>query len=241
MKWNRSEIDRLSPILEQLSADLAPADGKRILVLCSAAGEVAFRLAEMMETGKVTGLELDQESLEIARQAAYEMGLENMVEFLPAEKENLPVDDSSFDALVSEFIIYPSSAPTEIGQSEMARVLVPGGKMTLTDVIVTRPLPTQVRQELTLIGLDYLCEATQDDFRRWMTDAGCVNIQVSDLTATLREAWESRRETDISTSHQRGYSYLLDDGNFCLGEAIFYIYVRGEKPQSSPQPRIRLV
>ncbi len=241
MKWNRSEIDRLSPILEQLSADLAPVEGKRILVLCSAAGEVAFRLAEMMETGKVTGLELDQESLEIARRAAHEMGLEGLVEFITAEKDHLSLDDSSYDALVSELIVYPSSLPTEIGQTEMARVLTPGGKMVLTDVIVTRPVPSQVRQELTLIGLDYLCESTPDDFRSGMADAGLVNIQVSDLTSTVRQVWESRRETDQSISHQRGYSYLLDDGNFSLGEAIFYMYVRGEKPQLVPQPRIRLV
>jgi ubiquinone/menaquinone biosynthesis C-methylase UbiE len=241
MKWNRSEIDRLSPILEQLSWDLAPVDGKRILVLCSAVGEVAFRLAEMMEIGKVTGLELDQESLEIARRSAHEMGLEDMVEFLPAEKDHLPVDDSSFDGLVSEFIVFPSSSPTEIGQTEMARVLAPGGRMALTDVIVTKPLPPQVRQELTLIGLDYLCEATLEDFRTWMIDAGLVNVEVSDLTSTVRQVWESRREMDQSVSHQRGYSYLLDDGIFSLGEAIFYIYVRGEKPQPLPQPKIRLL
>jgi len=241
MKWNRSEIDRLSPILEQLSADLAPVDGKRILVLCSAAGETAFRLAEMMETGKVTGLELDNESLAIARRAAHEMGLEGMVEFLPAEKDHLSADDSSFDVVVSEFIIYPSSSPTEIGQTEMVRVLAPGGKMALTDVIVTKPLPLQVRQELTMIGLDYLCEATQADFRNWMSNAGLVNVQASDVTSMLRETWESRREADRSVFHQRGYSYLLDDRNFSLGEAIFYIYVKGEKPNPQPESRIRLV
>jgi SAM-dependent methyltransferase len=216
-------------------------EGKRILVLCSAAGEVAFRLAEMMESGKVTGLELDQENLEIARRAAHEMGLEGMVEFITTEKDRPPLEDSSYDALVSEFIVYPSSSPTEIGQTEMARVLTPGGKMVLTDVIVTRPIPSQVRQDLALIGLDYLREATPDDLRSGMADAGLVNIQLADLTSTVRQVWESRRETDLSISHQRGYSYLLDDGNFSLGEAIFYMYVRGEKPQLMPQPRIRLV
>ncbi len=74
-----------------------------------------------------------------------------------------------------------------------------------------------------------------------MIDAGLVNVEVSDLTSTVRQVWESRRETDQSISHQRGYSYLLDDGNFSLGEAIFYMYVRGEKPQPLPQPKIRLL
>ena len=234
MKWNRSEIDRLSSILEQMSADLAPVDGKRILVLCSAAGDVVFRLAEMMEIGKVTGLEFDPDSLELARRAAHEIGLEGMVEFLPAEQKSIPMPDASFDALVSEFIVYPTTSPTEIGQAEMGRVLAPGGKMILTDVIVTKRLPAQIRQELALIGLDYLCEATREDFRSWMTDAGLVNVETLDLTPTVRNVWENRRSIDLTAAHQPGYSYLLDNPAFGLGKAIFYIYVHGEKPKTLP-------
>jgi SAM-dependent methyltransferase len=231
MHWNRSEITRLMPILEQLSTDLAPVDGKKILVLGSAAGEVAFWLGEMMELGKVTGLELDRESLEIAISSLHEMGLEGMVEFQPVGKQHIPMPDASYDGLVSEFIVYPTSTPTGIGQPEMARVLAPGGKIILTDVIVTIPLPPQVRQELAAIGLDYLCEATQEDFRSWMTGAGLINVDVLDLTSTVREVWENRRAGDLAAAHQQGYAYLLDGHRFGLGEAIRYIYVRGEKPK----------
>jgi SAM-dependent methyltransferase len=231
MKWNRYEIDRLSPILEQVAADLTPVDGKRILVLCSAGGEVAIRLAEMMETGRVTGLELDPEALKLSRRAVHEMGLEGIVEFLPAEPDRIPLEDSSFDALVSEFIVYPTSSPTQIGQGEMSRVLVPGGKMILTDVIMTRPLPPETREEFSFIGLDYLCEGTQDDFRSWMTEAGLINIAVLDMTQVLRPVWEERSEADKAISHKRGYAYLLDDPGSRLGNAIFYIYGRGEKPK----------
>ena len=234
MKWNRTEIDRLAPILEQVSSDLSPVDGKRILVLCSAAGEVAFRLAEMMETGKVTGLELDQESREIARRAAHEMGLEGMVEFSPAEKDRIPFPDANFDALVSELIVYPTSTAAEIGQAEMRRVLTPGGRMILTDVIVTVPLPPHIRQEYAAIGLDYLREANQDDFKSWMTAAGLINIQVIDLTDTVRNVWEDRRSVDLIASHRPGYSHLLDHQRYCLGKSLFYIYVRGDKPKIIP-------
>lgn len=234
MKWNRSEIDRLSSILEQLSFDLAPVDGKRILVLCSAAGEVALRLAEMMETGRVTGLELDQESLGLARRSVHEMGLEGMVEFLPAEMDHIPLPDKSFDDLVREFIVYPTTTPTQIGQPEMARVLAPGGRMILTDMIATAPLPIQVRQELANIGLDYLCETTQDDFRTWMTNAGLINVELLDMTPTVQVVWEERRLLDPAASHQQAYAYLLDDARFCLGSRLFYIYVRADKPKTSP-------
>jgi SAM-dependent methyltransferase len=231
MKWSRNEIYHLLPILEQISADLAPIDGKNILVLCSATGEVAFWLAEMMEEGRVTGLELDQESLDIARRATHEMGLEGVVEFLPAEKQHIPMPDASFEVLVSEFTVYPTTSPTEIGQPEMARVLKSGGKMVLTDVIVTKPIPQQARQELASIGLEYLCEGTQDDFRQWMIAAGLINIEVRDLTSILRKVWEDRYASDFVDSHQSGYTYLLDDPRIGLGKTIFYIYVRGEKPQ----------
>lgn len=230
MKWGRSEIDRLSPILQQLSADLAPVEGKRILVLCSGIGEVAFRLAEMMEIGKVTGLEMDPESVELAERAAHEMGLESVVEFLPAEMERITLPDASYDCVVSEFIVYPTLAPTQIGQPEMARVLAPGGRLILTDVIATKPMPAQVRDELEIIGLDYLCEATMDDFRTWMASAGLTKIEVLDLTSTVRSVWEYRRSNDRATSHEPGYSYLLDDADYKLGETIFYIYLRGDKP-----------
>lgn len=231
MKWNRNEIDRLSPILEQISIDLAPVDGKRILVLCSAAGEVAFRLAEMMEMGKVTGLEMDVEALELARRTAHEMGLEGMVEFLPADKDHIRLEAASFNAVVSEFIVYPSSTPTDIGLQEMARMLAPGGKMILTDVIVTLPLNEAARKELETIGLDYLCEATKAEFRAWAAEAGLINITVQDLTSILRQVWEARRDADLVATHQKGYEYLLYDPRTSLGRAIHYIYVSGEKPK----------
>ena len=170
----------------------------------------------------------------MARRAAHEMGLEGMVQFLPAEVDRIPMPDASFDALVSDFIVYPTSSPTEIGQPEMARVLVPGGRMILTDVITTTPLPPQIRQEFADIGLDYLCEATRNDFRSWMTTAGLINVEVLDLTSTVREVWEYRCSVDLAATHQSGYSYLLDNRQYCLGKALFYIYVRGDRPKTLP-------
>jgi len=49
----------------------------------------------------------------------------------------------------------------------MARVLKSGGIMALTDVIVTKPIPEDVRADFQAIGLDYLGEGTQEHFRRW--------------------------------------------------------------------------
>jgi ubiquinone/menaquinone biosynthesis C-methylase UbiE len=235
MKWNHNEIDRLSPILEQISADLAPVDGKSILILGSAAGEVALRLAEMMEVGKVSGVELDPDALELARRSAHEMGLEGLVEFLPVEKNKLPVEDGTYDALVSDLIIYPTSSPTDIEQVEMVRCLKPGGRMIITDVLVCVQFDERTREELAMVGLDYLRNVTLDEYKAWLQGAGLINVKVDNVTETLRPVWEARQEADHSTSHVRGYELLLDDPITRLGKGIFYIYAMGNKPPA-PKP-----
>ncbi len=228
MKWTEDEIALLAPVLEQFEVDLKPLDGKNILVLCSAGGDVAFWLAKRMKQGKVTGIELDTQLLERARQKAQEQEIERVVEFHQAEKTRIPFPDNTFDALVSEFIVFPTPSPTEIGQPEMARVLKAGGMMALTDVIVVKSLPQDVRTELREIGLEYLCEAMQDDFLHWMEEAGVTEVEFVDLTPVVRPVWEKRRHS--VSKEPEGFPYLLDDPNFRLGEAIFYIYVRGKKP-----------
>lgn len=230
MNWTKDEIALLSPVLERFEIDLKPLNGKNILVLCSAGGDVAFWLASRMKQGKVIGIELDQQLLKRACQQVKEQGLESIVEFHQAEKTRIPFPDSAFDALVSEFIVFPTPSPTEIGQPEMARVLKSGGIMALTDVIVVKPLPQDVRTELQNIGLGYLCEGTQDDFLRWMEGAGLVGTEVEDLTPVVRRVWEKRRQSISKAEESKGFTYLLDDPNFRLGNTIFYIYVHGKKP-----------
>ena len=111
----------------------------------------------------------------------------------------------------------------------MARVLKAGGEMVLTDVILNKPIPEQVRAAYRRIGLDYLCDATADDFRSWMEQAGLTDVCVLDFTSRARKVWEQRRATDSLLDHRSGYAYLLDDIEYGLGEAVFYIYVRGSK------------
>ena len=229
MKWEQEEIKTLSPILKQLRADLAPLEGKRVLVLCSAAGDVAFYLSESIGQGEIVGLELNDALLGRARDMARHKGLDKVVCFQKAEIDRIPLPDETFDALVSEFIVFPTPMPTQIGQPEMARVLKPGGKMVLTDVIATKPLPQGVRDALQGVGLDYLCDATPDDFKSWMVEAGLTGVGVLDFTPVVRKVWEQRQAKASSPQHRSGHAFLLDDLESGLGKAVFYIYVRGKK------------
>lgn len=228
MKWSRVEIKELSPILKRMKADLGHLEKKKIIVLCSAQGEIVFWLADIMKGGRVIGLELDETSLELAKRSLKEKGVKN-IEFRMAEKTRIPLPDGKFDALISEFIIFPTITPTEIGQSEMARVLKPGGSIIITDVILTRSMPQEYRTKLSTIGLDYLCEATQDDFKDWMVDAGLGKIEFVDFTPLVKTIWEKRRDQEISPEKIESYLLLLEDPTFKLEESIYYIYVQGKK------------
>ncbi len=191
--------------------------------------ERLHHLIEGRGQGKVIGLELDDKLLEQARDIAQRRGLEENVTFHKAEPNRIPFPDETFDALVSEFILFPTPQPTQIGQPEMARVLKPGGKMILTDVIVTEPIPQEVRDAFQKIGLDYLCEATPKDFQNWMAEAGLTEIEISDFTPLVRKVWERRQANDLLREHHHGYDVLLGHPEFGLGKSVFYIYVCGKK------------
>jgi arsenite methyltransferase len=202
-----------------------------ILDLCSAAGDVAIWLAQRFKGGRVKGLELNEELLSLATERARRQGVERSVSFEKADARLIPFPDESFDAVISDFVLFPTPNPTQIGQKEMARVLRQGGVIALTDIIATKPVPNALRQELNAIGLDYLCEATMNDFRGWMTRAGLEEVEVFDDTPQIRKVWEDRRAASLSMQ-ETGYRVLLDNPEFRLGRTLFYIYAKGRKPRS---------
>lgn len=230
-RWTEDEVKKLSAtILEKIYRELEPLNEKKILVLCSSEGDVAFWLVKKTKEfkAKVIGLELDDKCLKRSIERLKELELGDIIEFHKAEMYRIPYPDEVFDALISEFIIFPTPVITQIAQNEMARVLKKGGKMILTDIIVTKKLPEDVRNELKLLGLDYLCEATIDHFREWMIDAGLKNVEVIDITPLVRHIWEERWSLRTKPESDNGWHYLLNS-EFGLGETIFYIYIRGEK------------
>jgi len=191
---------------------------------------MAFWLAERMKSGKIVGLELSDNLLAVSQANVKGKGLESLVEFQAAEKTYIPFPEDSFGALVSEFILYPTPLPTDIGQPEMVRVLKPGGVMVLTDVITPQAYPEEVRQALAGVGLTYLCEASKEDFQQWMEEAGLTDVHVVDVTSYVRQAWIWRRKQDPEGMSRPGYRYLLEDNRYTLGKGLFYILVSGRKP-----------
>ncbi len=174
----------------------------------------------------MVGLELADDLLEASQEALADRP-EVPVRLERTLMDRIPFPDEFFDGVVSEFIVYPTPQATDIGQREMARVLRPGGVMTITDVIVPTGPPPVVRADLFAAGLDYLCVATPEDFRGWMEDAGLVDVEVLDVTDVVRPVWE-RRLSDPSVAS--AVRHLLGSGSWSLGHGLQYIRVRGTKP-----------
>jgi ubiquinone/menaquinone biosynthesis C-methylase UbiE len=233
MKWTPDELDGLEPVLDRIRADLDPLAGKAILVLCSALGDLAFWLAERMPSGRVVGFELGRGALDAAVRSleAKQFG-DVVVEFHRAKRTRIPAEEATYDALVSDFIVFPTADPTRIGQREMARVLKPGGVMIVTDVIAPRPMPKDHKEALRSVGLDYICEARAGDFVTWMRDAGLSQTETVDLSGLLRTVWQGRRAGAGASAGAPGYSLLLDDPHWRVGEGVQYVYARGRKPEA---------
>jgi SAM-dependent methyltransferase len=128
-------------------AGLALAPGETVLDLGSGAGMDAFLAARQVgATGRVIGVDMTPEMIDRARAAAAKHGFAN-VEFRRGRLEQLPVDDASVDAVTSNcvFNLVPDKPAVF---REVARVLKPGGRIVVSDILLDRPLPEAMARDL---------------------------------------------------------------------------------------------
>jgi SAM-dependent methyltransferase len=121
--------------------------GEAVLDLGSGAGIDAFLAAEKVgPEGRVIGVDMTPQMLDRARRNAASAGHEN-VEFREGRLERLPVEDGSIDAVTSNCVInlVPDKAAVF---AEVARVLKPGGRIVVSDIVLDAPLPEAVRADI---------------------------------------------------------------------------------------------
>lgn len=127
--------------------DLRP--GETVLDLGSGGGiDVLLSARRVGPTGKAYGLDMTEDMLALARENQKKSGLEN-VEFLKGEIENIPLPDDSVDVIVSNCVINLSADKDRV-LAEAFRVLKPGGRFAVSDVVVRGEVADEVRKSMLL-------------------------------------------------------------------------------------------
>ncbi|MDX1673857.1 MAG: arsenite methyltransferase [Longimicrobiales bacterium] len=124
-------------------------EGEVVLDLGSGGGiDVLLSAKRVGPTGKAYGLDMTDEMLALARRNAAEAGAEN-VEFLKGDIESIPLPDASVDVVISNCVINLSADKRRVLR-EAYRVLKPGGRFAVSDIVVRGEVPAEVRRSMEL-------------------------------------------------------------------------------------------
>jgi arsenite methyltransferase len=176
-------------------ASLAP--GETVLDLGSGGGiDVLLSAKRVGSTGKAYGLDMTDEMLELARANQRKAGIEN-VEFLKGEIENVPLPDESVDVIISNCVINLSVDKDRV-LAEAFRVLKPGGRFAVSDVVVRGEVPAEIRRSVEL----------------WV---GCVAGALSESEYASKLARAGFEAIDIEPTRVYG---IEDAREFLAGEGV---------------------
>jgi arsenite methyltransferase len=167
-----------------LLADLHP--GETVLDLGSGAGlDVLLSARRVGPTGKAYGLDMTPEMLDLARRNQAEAGVDN-AEFLAGTIEAVPLPDASVDVIISNCVIN-LAADKDAVLREAFRVLKPGGRFAVSDIVLLKPLP----------------EPAQRAMRLW---TGCVAgaLVDTDYVARLAAAGFTDAAVELTRRYERG-------------------------------------
>lgn len=176
----------------QAIAALQP--GETVLDLGSGAGFDAFLAARAVgESGRVIGVDMTPEMIAKARANAQKGGYTN-VEFRCGHIEQLPVDDDSIDVIISNCVINLSPEKARVFVDAF-RVLKPGGRLAISDIVASAELPAEACQDLALYTGCMAGASSIDTLETMMRDAGFsdIAIQPKDESREFIRTWAPGR------------------------------------------------
>jgi SAM-dependent methyltransferase len=152
-------------------------EGEVVLDLGSGGGiDVLLSSRRVGPTGKVYGLDMTDEMLALARENQAKAGVAN-VEFLKGEIESIPLPDRSVDVIISNCVINLSADKPQVLR-EAYRVLKPGGRFAVSDVVVRGELPLEVRRSMELWVGCVAGALSVEKYMRLLREAGFESIGI---------------------------------------------------------------
>lgn len=152
-------------------------EGETVLDLGSGGGiDVLLSARRVGPTGKAYGLDMTDEMLELARANQRAAGVEN-VEFLKGHIEEIPLADGSVDVIISNCVINLSGDKRRV-LAEAFRVLKPGGRFAVSDVVVRGPVPGELRRSMELWVGCVAGALEEGEFRRLLEESGFEEVDI---------------------------------------------------------------
>lgn len=200
--------------------------GETVLDLGSGGGiDVLLSAKRVGPTGKAYGLDMTDEMLALARENQQKSGVTN-VEFLKGEIEHIPLPDNSVDVIISNCVINLSADKDRVLR-EAYRVLKPGGRFAVSDVVTRGEIPVEVRQSvLAWVG----CIAGALDEQEYLAKLQAAGFEQASIEPTRIYKVEDARE--FLTGQGLDVEKLAEqvDGKFLSG------FIRATKPASCCAP-----
>lgn len=198
--------------------------GETVLDLGSGSGLDCFLAARQVgETGKVIGVDMTPEMIAKARANAEKGGYSN-VEFRQGEIENMPVNDSEVDVIISNCVInlVPDKARAF---SESFRVLKPGGRLMVSDIVLARPLPEWILKMKDAYSACVSGAELKENYLAKIREAGFTDIEIIKESAFTVDLMADRDEPQCGCG--------CDSRSFDLGDVagtVRSISVSARKP-----------
>jgi arsenite methyltransferase len=154
-------------------------EGETVLDLGSGAGaDVLISARRVAPTGRAIGLDMTDEMLELARANAAQAGVENL-EFIKGYIEQIPLPEASVDVVISNCVINLSADKAKV-MREVARVLRPGGRLAVSDVIADEEIDEQTRGDMAAWTGCVAGALTRRQYERGLRAAGLEQIEIQE-------------------------------------------------------------